>query len=101
MEPARSLSETGSASRRERLGLRLAVHHRPGEARGEFMCLPLRAPPAAVLERPSEPATVLGHSTWMTPVLGSGNTLTRFRPDSPALYVWRSRFVRAIIRFLS
>jgi len=41
------------------------------------------------------------HSIWRRPVFGSGNTLTRFRPHSPAPYERRLRFVRAIVRFLS
>ena len=52
-------------------------------------------------QRPGEPSAVLSHSTWNRPVFGSGNTLTRFRPHSPAPYERRLRFVRAIIRFLS
>ncbi len=41
------------------------------------------------------------HSIWKMPVLGSGNTRTRFRPQSPAPSERRLRFVRAIVRFLS
>ncbi len=66
------------------LGFRLSVQVGAGESGGELVRLPLRPHPFSVTQRPVSLRPFSRHSVWNTPVFGSGNTRTRFRPHSPA-----------------